>query len=75
MPSLSSCGAEDGREWDAEDTPRASSGPSGLGCWVLLGAQPGNRSTIQRCSGGSTGGRQTLKSSKELRLISLPDQN
>lgn len=60
-PSLPSCGAGDGREWDAEDTPMPAELHQGSGAGSCCAARVrGDRSTIQRCSGGSTGHRQTL---------------
>lgn len=58
--------------WPAEVHQSSGDGS----CWAAQ--VPGNRSTIQRCSDDSAGGRQldfSVKSSKKLRLKSLPYQN
>lgn len=77
MPSVLSCRAEDGKEWDAEDTPVASWGPSGLRCWVLLGCsgawgQEHRSEMLRRLHRRQA---DSVKSNKDLRPISLPDQS
>ena len=79
-PSIPSHGAEGGGERDAEDTSMASDGQlrslkaQALAPTGLLGCL-GTRSTMQMLRWLHRNQADSVKPSKELRLISLPDQS